>query len=570
VLQPEPIIQVDPILKNEAGLIGVEILPDFETSREFVITYTPAADLEAFYVSKFRLEEDGTATTIADPWLELPSRADTDRHYGGNVRFHGDHMYVALSDLDYVDLAQDLDVLAGSILRYNLDLSIPEDNPFPGSPIWAYGFRNTFDFAIASDGTVWGGENGHHQHDEINRIVSGGNYGFPVVLGYCDGYPLTEPCGESTANMIEPMMEFKFRTAPTGMVVYEADLMPELQGDIMMGGWHTGEVHRIQYDAENDTVFEEREQFFVPPEGVYASFPGDERQHLDAFGIVDVVVAPDGALLVLMTGANVGKMYRIAPEGALLNPANRVEMGEGRAEVDSPACSSSESIRPSSLSFLLFIVFVVVALGRRVVSRRRVVEAMSVLLVVGTVSLSATSAHAFGFDFGAKAGGTMSLYSGDNNLFMDSAAGLAVGPTMRLGLLPFFAIDTDLQYANKGAGHRFFDSRTSLNYVQLPVVLSGVLPLGLVSLRLFAGPMPVVLVGASVDGESVTENLRTFDVLLAAGLGVDVNTPAGTIMVEAKFERSFNTIYDDSTTPEGITTPTLFQNNIVVMAGFLF
>ena len=79
VLLPDPVVSVTPRLTNEAGLHGIELMPDFEQTGYFLITYTPAADLDHIFMSRVRLNADGSGVLVDDPWYTLPSRPGTDR-----------------------------------------------------------------------------------------------------------------------------------------------------------------------------------------------------------------------------------------------------------------------------------------------------------------------------------------------------------------------------------------------------------------------------------------------------------------------------------------------------------
>lgn len=82
------------------------------------------------------------------------------------------------------ELAQDLTSLAGKILRIHRDGSIPEDNPFPGSPVYSWGHRNPQGLAWHPvTGALFSSEHGPSAHDELNRIEPGENYGWPLVKG---------------------------------------------------------------------------------------------------------------------------------------------------------------------------------------------------------------------------------------------------------------------------------------------------------------------------------------------------------------------------------------------------
>ena len=114
-------------------------------------------------------------------------------HNGGRIAFGPDGMlYAATGEIFEMHMAQDLGALGGKILRIDPDGSVPEDNPFPGSPVWSYGHRNP-------QGLVWhpetgdlfqsehgpSGEVGFGAHDEINVISRGGNYGW--LACWCAG-----------------------------------------------------------------------------------------------------------------------------------------------------------------------------------------------------------------------------------------------------------------------------------------------------------------------------------------------------------------------------------------------
>jgi len=77
-------------------------------------------------------------------------------------------------------------------LRINPDGTIPSDNPFvntlaaPFSAIYSLGHRNGFGFTfhpLTND--LWETENGENDNDQINRIIAGMNYGWPICPGIC-------------------------------------------------------------------------------------------------------------------------------------------------------------------------------------------------------------------------------------------------------------------------------------------------------------------------------------------------------------------------------------------------
>ena len=103
---------------------------------------------------------------------------------GGRIEFGPDgFLYICAGDAGTDYLAQDLNSLAGKILRIQDDGAIPSSNPFPNSAVYSYGHRNPDGLVWDEFGRLWEIEQGPSSQDEINLIVSGQNYGWPVIHG---------------------------------------------------------------------------------------------------------------------------------------------------------------------------------------------------------------------------------------------------------------------------------------------------------------------------------------------------------------------------------------------------
>lgn len=106
-------------------------------------------------------------------------------HNGGRLAIGPDgKLWVSLGDAGMRgSTSQNWDRLGGSILRLNLDGTVPDDNPRPGSYVWAKGLRDTQGMAWDSYGNMWTTEFGQDTWDELNLMEKGKNYGWPVAEG---------------------------------------------------------------------------------------------------------------------------------------------------------------------------------------------------------------------------------------------------------------------------------------------------------------------------------------------------------------------------------------------------
>lgn len=166
---------------GEGGLMGIALDPDFTSNRRFYVMHTYSEGDRSFN-RVIRLLEQGDSAVIDRVILD---RIPAGRiHNGGRIKIGPDRkLYITAGDSGNPSLAQDLTSLAGKILRINLDGSIPEDNPFMDSPVYSYGHRNPQGLAWNSNGLLYSSEHGQTAHDEINLILPGANYGWPIIQG---------------------------------------------------------------------------------------------------------------------------------------------------------------------------------------------------------------------------------------------------------------------------------------------------------------------------------------------------------------------------------------------------
>ena len=163
---------------GDAGLLGLALHPNFTQNHLFYVYYT-YSNTTGLYNKVLMLQESNNR--IIDSKIILDGIPGNDYRDGGRIKFGPDgKLYVSTGDASIPELSQDLNSLAGKILRINQDGTIPHDNPFSNSPVYAYGFRNVQGLAWApGTGTLYASDQGGAGNDEINLISSGKNYGWP-------------------------------------------------------------------------------------------------------------------------------------------------------------------------------------------------------------------------------------------------------------------------------------------------------------------------------------------------------------------------------------------------------
>lgn len=182
----------DVTARGEGGLLGLALDPDFTENQTVYVYKTTANDNR---VERYTVTDSG----LSGGEVVFDGIPRSGNHNGGRIAFGPDGMlYIATGDAGDDELAQDVDSLAGKILRVTKEGDIPGGNPFD-SAIYSYGHRNVQGLAWDDDDQLWATEHGRSGAatglDELNRIEAGGNYGWPVVQG-----------DETWADMIPPVL----------------------------------------------------------------------------------------------------------------------------------------------------------------------------------------------------------------------------------------------------------------------------------------------------------------------------------------------------------------------------
>ncbi|MDQ3963387.1 MAG: PQQ-dependent sugar dehydrogenase [Actinomycetota bacterium] len=267
----EVVASVATTTSGEAGLLGLAVSPD----DRHVYAFATAADGATNVVYRVPTE-GGTAEVIIDG---LPAGS---YHNGGGVAFgHDGMLYVSNGETHSSDRAQDPSQLGGKVYRYTADGAVPNDNPFGDSPAFAIGYRNPFGLAIDPvSGNPFVTENGPQSHDEIDRIVAGGNGGWPVTSGAAGDTDTSSLRGDYQ----DPIVDYEQIIVPTGIAFADpANAEAQVAGDLFFAAYGEQTIHRITLDAARasairDRILLESSEPVIAlawgPKGLYYSTPG--------------------------------------------------------------------------------------------------------------------------------------------------------------------------------------------------------------------------------------------------------------------------------------------------------
>ena len=171
---------------GEGGLMGITLSPSFAEDRLVYVYFCAASDNR---LVRMRF----VGGELVDPEVLLAGVPVGARHNGGRIAFGPDgKLYITTGDANEPSRSQDQGNLAGKILRVEPDGAVPADNPY-GNEVWSMGHRNVQGLDWDRKGRMWATELGASTRDELNHIVKGDNYGWPVVEGGDGAGPFHDP-----------------------------------------------------------------------------------------------------------------------------------------------------------------------------------------------------------------------------------------------------------------------------------------------------------------------------------------------------------------------------------------
>lgn len=284
----------------QGGLLDISLHPDYAKNGWIYVAYAASEDGKtgATKIARGKLK--------GDKWVEhqdiyqapISSYSNSGRHFGSRIVFSEGYIYFGFGERGERQTAQDMSSPNGKVFRLHDDGRVPKDNPFveqkdalPG--IWSLGHRNPQGMVVEpKTNRIWEAEHGPRGGDEINVIQRGANYGWPTItygMNY-DGTPITHLTEKE--GMQQPKHYWVPSIAVAGITFYDGNMFTKWKGKMLAGGMGIQELQLLSTKDEKidkvDVIFSDRGR------------------------IRDVSVAPDGAIMLVVTIDGKGHILRLS------------------------------------------------------------------------------------------------------------------------------------------------------------------------------------------------------------------------------------------------------------------
>lgn len=288
---------------GQGALKDVVLAPGFAQNRLVYFSYSEAGEGGKGVVLARGTLADGASPALRNvqTLFKATPYVSGNGHYSGRIAFapDGQHLFFTNGERQKFDPAQDPKSTLGKVLRLTLDGKPAGD---PGltargfhPAIWSYGHRNLLGIAFDKAGNLWEQEMGPKGGDEINLILPGKNYGYPIVSDgdHYDGTPI--PRHSTRPEFEAPKVSWNPAISPGGLIVYSGKLFPQWAGDLFIGGLSSQALVRVDV---NGTDAKKGDQW-----------PMGAR-------VREVEEGPDGAIWLLEDGGqgSQGRLLKLTPK----------------------------------------------------------------------------------------------------------------------------------------------------------------------------------------------------------------------------------------------------------------
>ncbi len=271
-LLPTPVLTLNVFEQGETGLLGLALDPNFATNGYIYVSYTVPVTVAGVVKPYARLSRFTVVNGVASPASEkvyyqgnqIQNQDGTGGNYdhpGNDVKIGPDgKLWWSVGDnVPSISNGQALNNIYGKILRFNLDGTVPSDNPFVNVPgavpyIYAYGLRNPWRITFLPNGNAMTEDTGSSYWEDLNTIQPGANFGWPVKEGNCGS------CGY--ANPAYGYGHYPTDAAASAIAAYSGSTFPKAYDNVVfLGDYNRQDIEAVTFDPTyqtevSDTVFD--------------------------------------------------------------------------------------------------------------------------------------------------------------------------------------------------------------------------------------------------------------------------------------------------------------------------
>jgi glucose/arabinose dehydrogenase len=290
---------------GQGALKEILLAPDYASSKRVYFSFSESGPGGKGVVLARATLTDGAAPMLTgvERLFQASPYVEGSGHYSGRIAFapDGRHLFFTNGERQKFDPSQDPKSTLGKVLRLTLDGKPAGDPGLTAKgfhpAIWSYGHRNLLGIAFDSAGNLWEQEMGPKDGDEVNLILPGRNYGYPIVSDgdHYDGRVI--PDHDTRPEFEAPKVSWKQAISPGGLMVYSGKMFPQWKGDLFIGGLSSQALVRVDVTGTSAAKGDQ--------------WPMGAR-------IREVEEGPDGAIWVLEDGGrgSQGRLLKLTPAGA--------------------------------------------------------------------------------------------------------------------------------------------------------------------------------------------------------------------------------------------------------------